>query len=156
MPNLTVAPGHTLAKNGGDAVGYQGRKAANTTNALFLSDSQGVMLAISTPQEGQHRAANRHDLYQIQELFKEICELLKEAGIELRGLFLNADPGFDSESFHQACEKEEIIANVKPNQRNSANQETLPYERGEHIFDEGLYEDRPVIEHAAPRWPMPG
>jgi transposase len=26
---------HTPAKNGGDAVGYQGRKAANTTNALF-------------------------------------------------------------------------------------------------------------------------
>ncbi len=27
---------HTPAKNGGDAVGYQGRKASNTTNALFL------------------------------------------------------------------------------------------------------------------------
>jgi hypothetical protein len=47
---------HTLAKNGGDAVGYQGRKSVNTTNALFISDNQGVMLAISTPQEGQHRA----------------------------------------------------------------------------------------------------
>jgi hypothetical protein len=51
-----VAPGHTAAKNGGEAVGYQGRKAANTTNTLFLSDNQGVMLAMFTPQEGQHRA----------------------------------------------------------------------------------------------------
>lgn len=134
---------HTPAKNGGDAVGYQGRKAANTSNALFLSDSQGVILSMSTPQEGQH-----HDLYQIQELFGEIGNLLKEAGIDLKGLFLNADPGFDSEGFRQACEKEEIIANVKPNPRNAASQETAPYERGKHVFDEELYKDRTVIEHA--------
>lgn len=33
-----------------------------------MSDNQGVMLAFSTPQEGNH-----YDLYQIQELFVEIC-----------------------------------------------------------------------------------
>ena len=43
---------------------------------MFISDNQGVMLSMSTPQEGQH-----HDLYQIKELFDELCELLKEAGI---------------------------------------------------------------------------
>lgn len=69
---------HTSAKNGGDAVGYQGRKSSNTTNALFVSDSQGIMLAMSTPQEGQH-----HDLFQIQTLFDEICNILKAAGINL-------------------------------------------------------------------------
>lgn len=134
---------HTPAKNGGDAVGYQGRKAINTTNALFISDNQGVMLAMSTPQEGQH-----HDLFQIQVLFEEICTLLKEAGINLKGLFLNADPGFDSSDFRQACENEEIIANVKLNPRNSANQEVQVYEKGTHIFDDELYRDRSVIEHA--------
>lgn len=134
---------HTPAKNGGDAVGFQGRKACNTTNALFMSDSQGVMLAMSTPQEGQH-----HDLFQIQALFDEICELLKAAGIDLRGLFLNADPGFDSADFVAACEKEEIIANVKENPRNSANSEQPIYESGRHVFDDELYVDRSVIEHA--------
>ena len=134
---------HTPAKNGGDAVGYQGRKACNTTNALFLSDNQGVMLAMSTPQEGQH-----HDLFQIQLLFDELCTLLKEANINLKGLFLNADSGFDSSDFVAACEKEEIIANVKGNLRNSANQELEPYESGTPIFDGELYQDRSVIEHA--------
>lgn len=134
---------HTPAKNGGDAVGYQGRKACNTTNALFLSDNQGVMLAMSTPQAGQH-----HDLFQIQELFDEICSLLKEAGINLKGLFLNADSGFDSSSFMVACEQEEIIANVKENPRNSTNQEQEPYQSGTHVFDDELYPDRSVIEHA--------
>lgn len=47
---------HIPAKNGGDAIGYQGRKACNTTNALFMSDNQGVVLGMSTPQAGQHRS----------------------------------------------------------------------------------------------------
>jgi len=134
---------HTPAKNGGDAVGYQGRKACKTTNALFLSDNQGVMLAMSTPQEGQH-----HDLFQIQVLFDEICTVLKAAGINLRGLFLNADPGFDSADFVVACESQEIIANVKANPRNSANPEAGVHESGTHVFDSELYQDRCVIEHA--------
>lgn len=134
---------HTPAKNGGDAVGYQGRKASNTTNTLFMTDSQGVMLAMSTPQEGQH-----HDLFQIQTLFDEICTMLKEVGIDLKDLFLNADPGFDSEEFRKACEKENIIPNIKPNPRNSANNEQEPYCSGTHIFDEELYKDRSVIEHS--------
>jgi transposase len=134
---------HTPVKNGGDAVGYQGRKACKTTNALFMSDSQGIMLAMSTPQEGQH-----HDLFEIQSLFDEICTILKKAGISLDGLFLNADPGFDSDSFQEACQKENIILNVKPNPRNSTNQETELSPIGTVIFDELLYEDRTVIEHA--------
>lgn len=134
---------HTPVKNGGDAVGYQGRKACKTTNALFVSDSQGVMLAMSTPQEGQH-----HDLFEIQSLFDEICTILKKAGISLDGLFLNADPGFDSDSFQEACRKENIILNVKPNPRNSTNQETELSPIGTVIFDELLYQDRTVIEHA--------
>jgi transposase len=134
---------HTPCKNGGDAVGYQGRKACKTTNALFMSDNQGVMLAMSTPQEGQH-----HDLFEIQSLFGEICTMLKEAGISLDGLFLNADSGFDSDSFREACEKENMIPNIKANPRNSTNQETELAPIGAVIFDELLYEDRTVIEHA--------
>lgn len=134
---------HTSAKNGGDAVGYQGRKACKTTNALFMSDNQGVMLAMSTPQEGQH-----HDLFEIQSLFNEICTMLKEADINLDGLFLNADSGFDSDSFREACEKENIIPNVKLNPRNSANQKAELTPIGTVIFDELLYKDRSVIEHA--------
>ena len=82
LSSIELDGGHTPAKNGVGAVGYQGRKAANTTNSLFLFDNQGVMLAKSTPQEKQH-----HDLYQIQELFNEICTLPKETGINLNRLF---------------------------------------------------------------------
>lgn len=143
LSSLELDGSHTPAKNGGDAVGYQGRKAAKTTNALFLSDRQGVLLAMSTPQQGHH-----HDLYQIQTLFNELCELLKAADINLKGLFLNADPGFDSAEFAAACDQEEIIANVKPNPRNAVRSAGRPYESGTHVFDDQLYQHRSVIEQA--------
>ncbi|WP_314006072.1 IS5 family transposase [Xanthocytophaga flava] len=148
LSSIELDGSHTRCKNGGDAVGYQGRKAAKTTSALFVSDNQGVMLAMSTPQEGQH-----HDLFQIQLLFEQICLLLKQAGINLKGLFLNADPAFDSVEFDIACQKEDIIANVKPNPRNSMGQNAATenkkaYQTRTHIFDDELYRDRTVIEHA--------
>lgn len=143
LSSLQCDGSHTPTKNGGDAVGYQGRKACKTTNSLFLSDNQGVMLAMATPQEGQH-----HDLFEIQTLFDELCQLLKKANINLDGLFLNADPGFDSEDFRKACEKEKIIPNIKPNTRNIKNENQPQILENKHIFDELLYEDRSVIENS--------
>lgn len=143
LSSVELDGSHTPAKNGGGAVGYQGRKSCKTTNSLFLCDNQGVMLSMSTPQEGQH-----HDLFQIKVLFQEMCRLLKEAGIDTGGLFLNADSGFDGESFRQACGDENINANVKPNPRNRAANDGQPYQSGTHVFDEELYKRRTVIERA--------
>lgn len=143
MSSVELDGSQTLCKNGGEAVGYQKRKSGEATNSLYLSDSKGIMLAMATPQEGQH-----HDLFEIRQLFEEICQMLKGAGIDIEGLFLNADPGFDSQDFKDFCEGKEIIANIKPNPRNKSPKDREPYESGTHIFDEELYKDRTVIEHA--------
>ncbi len=39
LSNVHLDGSHTLAKNGGAAIGYQGRKAGRITNALFLADN---------------------------------------------------------------------------------------------------------------------
>lgn len=139
LSRLSLDGSHTPSKNGGEAVAYQGRKSCKTTNALFIVDNQGVPLSMSTPQEGNH-----HDLYEINVLFDELCDMLKEAGISLDGLFLNADGGFDSRELKEACSKEGIIANIKPNPRNK--QEDEVSETGVNIFDDELYKGRYVIE----------
>lgn len=54
LSSLQLDGSHTPAKNGGGAVGYQGRKAAKTTTSLFLADNTGLMLACATPQAGNH------------------------------------------------------------------------------------------------------
>ena len=129
---------HTPAKNGGAAVGYQGRKKARTTNALFLADNRGQPLACATPQAGNH-----HDTFQLRTLFAEICDLLTAAGIRVEGLFLNADSGFDTSDFRQDCAARGIEANIARNRR-AADWQT----DDDTFFDPELYRRRTVVEHA--------
>jgi len=37
-----------------------------------------------------------------------MCELLKEADIDLDGVFINADAGFDAEGLRQQCSEKNI------------------------------------------------
>lgn len=79
-------------------MGYQGRKASNTSNRLLIADNSGQMVAMSTPQDGSH-----HDLFEIEKTFKEMIDQLEAAGIDTRGIFLNVDAGFDYNEFRGIC-----------------------------------------------------
>jgi transposase len=137
LSSVQLDGSQTLCKNGGECIGYQNRKAANSCNSLFLADNKGLMLACTHPIAGQH-----HDLFQIKQVFEELSELLKEAGIDIVGLFLNADAGFDSRPFRQQCSQMGIEANIAVNPRNRETAEAFVY------FDELLYKRRNVIEQA--------
>ena len=129
---------HTPAKNGGAAVGYQGRKKARTTNTLFLADNQGQPLACASPQAGNH-----HDSFRLAALFEEMCVLLESAGIPVAGLFLNADSAFDTSALRQACAARDIEANIARNRRATEWQTD-----NDTFFDSELYRRRAVVEHA--------
>lgn len=138
LSSVQLDGSHTTARCGGEAVGYQGRKSAKTTNSLFLSDDSGQLLTVSVPQSGEH-----NDLYQIRAVLEEMIAVLEQAGISSKGLFLNADPGFDSEELLTICTEKEIELNVKENKRNKkSNNDAYRY------FDEELYKRRTKIEHA--------
>jgi len=138
MSTVQLDGSHTPAKRGGEAVGYQGRKATKTTNSLFLCDNTGQMLAVSQAQSGQH-----NDLYKIETLLEEMMTVLEAADIDCKGIFLNADSGFDDKKLKRLCEEKDIQLNVKDNKRNRK-KSTLEYQ----YFDEQLYENRTKIERA--------
>lgn len=125
---------HTPAKRGGECVEYQGRKKLKTTNALYFCDRQGLPLAMSEPQKGNHA-----DVFEIKERVGEMAEGLKSCGLSTDGLFNNADAGFDAKDFRIALGEHGIIANVCPNPRNADPKE-------DYLFDEELYKERWVIE----------
>lgn len=127
---------HTRSKTGGESVGYQGRKSSNTSNCIFLCDNQGQMLSLGEPVSGEH-----HDLYNIEETLEKILSLLNDAEIEHKGLFLNADAGFDSKKLRHILEQKEMIANIKDNPRNGETKD-------EKYFDQELYKRRFKIEKA--------
>ena len=138
LSSVQLDGSHTRTRNGGQAVGYQGRKGAKTTNSFFVADNSGLMLACPTPQAGNH-----HDLFEIEKLFEKLCVLLESASINLKGLFLNADSGFDAQNLRLACERRDIQANIAANPRSAA-----PLTTEWTYFEEQLYKRRPVIEHA--------
>ena len=126
---------HTPAIKGGEEVAYQGRKKRKTTNSLYLTDRQGLPLAISLPKAGNH-----HDLHGIRPALDEMFNLVESADIPLDGLFINADSGFDSKVFRLTCAERGIFANVDFNPRNGENNEY------EYLLDDELYKDRYSIE----------
>ena len=136
LSSIQLDGSHTLAKNGGAAIGYQGRKAARTTNLLFLADNTGQPLACASPQAGNH-----HDVFDIETSFGELCTLVEEAQISLEGLFLNADSGFDSQNLRQECFRRGIETNIAVNPRSGKKEEAEDL-----YFDTELYRQRTAIE----------
>lgn len=125
---------HTPALKGGECVEYQGHKKHKTTNSLYFCDRQGLPLAMSEPQKGNHA-----DLYEIAQRVDELAAQLRECGLRTEGLFNNADAGFNAKSFRAALESHEIIANICHNPRNGEPAE-------DYLFDDELYKERFVIE----------
>ena len=126
---------HSSCIRGGEEVSYQGRKKRKTANSLYLTDKQGLVLAMSTPVSGNH-----NDLFNIEQTFEELTTMLEDATISVDGLFLNADAGFDADSLHQLCHQKNIIANIAPNRRNTT---------GDNVssaIDDDLYKERYSIE----------
>ena len=134
MSSVELDGSHTPALRGGENVAYQGRKKKKTTNAFFLTDKQGIPLAMSEPIAGNH-----NDLHQIEKYFNKILDTLNKAKIRIDGLFLNADAGFDSKELRDLCKKLEIFPNIAINQRNGTVDEDI-------FIDELLYEERYCIE----------
>ena len=133
MSGVDLDGSHTAALRGGEEVGYQGRKKRKTTNALYLTDRQGLPIAMSSPKSSEH-----HDVHDIEKVIGDMFNDLEKSHIRVDGLFLNADAGFDCDVLRGfLCEKE-VIANICINKRR---------ENADDIFvDDELYAERYSIE----------
>lgn len=134
MSSVDLDGSHTRVVRGGEAVGYQGRKKAMTTNALYLTDRNGLPLAMSNPVSGEH-----HDLYQIEKSMNTIFQTLQKAHISVDGLFLNADAGFDSKELRKQCADRGVFPNICFNKKNKEHDDN-------DYVDEILYKERYSIE----------
>lgn len=135
MSTVQIDGTHSRAVRGGQQVSYQGRKKSKTSNTVWLTDSVGNAIGFLPPLSGHH-----NDLYRLVEHMDSQMEILKACGIQVEGLFLNADAGFDSREFRDCCFRHGIILNAPLNRRNSSRLEE------DIIFDELMYQQRFVIE----------
>lgn len=103
---------HSFSKRDGECVGYQHRKKAKTSNALILTDGNGIPIAIGDILSGNH-----NDLYNVVPQFSEMIAHLNKVGICIENSALNADKGFDSKHFRKYCHQKKVIPNIKENVR---------------------------------------
>ena len=134
MSSVDLDGSHTTALRGGECCGYQGRKKRKTTNAIYVTDRQGIPLVMSTPVSGSH-----NDVYNISKVLPELFSDLKASALSVSGLFLNADAGFDTEQFRRGYHDHEVFPNVAFNKRRGK-------QREEEFLDELLYKQRYTIE----------
>jgi transposase len=130
---LNLDGSHATAKKGGEAVAYQGRKKAKTSNILPITDQNGYILATTDIVAGNH-----HDAFNLKPQLQAAFTSIKRLGVSIEGAYFNADSGFDTLDARKVCFNHHVIPNIAENKRNRKSAK-LGRKR---LFDATIYKDR--------------
>jgi len=104
---------NTVAKKGGDGIGYSGHKHQKGEKVLAIIDNNGYVLAPLPVAP-----VNKADIILLPEGLKGLKRVAKRTGLVLEGAYLNLDGGFDSKANRKAIFNAGLIPNIKENPRN--------------------------------------
>ena len=104
---------NTVAKKGGDGIGYSGHKHQQGEKVIAIIDNNGYVLAPLPVAP-----VNEADTVLLPEGLKALKRVAKRTGLVLEGAYLNLDGGFDSKANRKAIFKAGMIPNIKENPRN--------------------------------------
>src|SRR5918993_5908037 len=121
---------NTVAKKGGDGIGYSGHKHQRGEKVIAIIDNNGYVLS-PLPVAPVHRA----DTVLLPEGLKALKRVAKLTGLSLHGSYLNLDGGFDSKSNHKVIFNAGMIPNIKENPRH---RKTVKRGR-KRLFDQAIH-----------------
>ena len=104
---------NTVAKKGGDGIGYSGHKHQKGEKVLAIIDNNGYVLAPLPVAP-----VNEADTVLLPEGLKTLKRVAKLTGLGLTGSYLNLDGGFDSQTNRKAIFNAGLIPNIPENRRN--------------------------------------
>ena len=137
LSELNLDGTHAIAKKGGEAVAYQGRKKAKTTNVVPVTDGNGFIVASTGLLAGNH-----NDAYNLKPHLQEIFKAMKELSLDFQGAFFNADKAFDTKDACKTCFNHGVVPNIDENKRNRK-----ATKRGrKRFFDPEVYKRRFTCE----------
>ena len=103
---------NTVAKKGGDGIGYSGYKHQKGEKVIAIIDNHGYVLAPLPVAP-----VNEADTVLLPEGLKALKRMAKLTGLALNGAYLNLDGGFDSRSNRKVIFNAGMIPNIKENPR---------------------------------------
>jgi len=136
---LNLDGSHALAKKGGQAVAYQTRKRAKTSNILPVTDHNGYIIATTDIVAGNH-----NDMFELTPHLQAAFKAIKRLGLSIAGAFFNADSGFDTLAARKVCFNHHVIPNIAENKRNRK----YPKLGRKRLFDPAIYKDRFASERS--------
>jgi hypothetical protein len=131
--HLNLDGSHAPAKKGGEAVAYQGRKKAKTSNILPITDAKGFILATTGIVAGNH-----NDTFELKDNLRSAFKFIKRLGIAIAGSYFNADSAFDTKSARWTCFNHKLIANIAENKRSRKRAKRGP----KRLFNSAVYKLR--------------
>ena len=123
----------TMAKKGGDCVGFSGHKHMKSEKIVAFTDRNCNVLSPMTVAPG-----NRHEGPLFEKAFGFLKDILKRMGKSLLEILVSLDSAYDSKSNRKIIFNAGMIPNIKENKRNR--QKT---KRGrKRIYNEAIFEER--------------
>ena len=139
LSELIMDGTHTIAKRGGEAVSYQGRKKAKTSNIIPITDKNGNILASTGIIAGNH-----NDAFQLKQNLQNAFKSMKKLGLNFEGAYFNADAAFDTKDARKACFNHGLIPNIAENKRNRKKAK-----RGrKRLYNKEIYKRRYAVERS--------
>lgn len=125
---------NTVAKKGGQSIGYSGHKHQKGDKIVPIGDNAGNILApmVLAP-------VNQPDIVLLKEAIKALKSVCRRCGVQIpRNIPLNLDAGFDSKANRKVTWNAGLKPNIKENPRNRKK----PKRGRKRYFDPELYKQR--------------
>ena len=104
---------NTVAKKGGDGIGYSGHKHQRGEKVIAIIDNHGYVLSPLPIAP-----VNRADTVLLPEGLEALKRVVKLTGLSIQDSYINLDGGFDSKSNRKVIFNAGMIPNIKENPRN--------------------------------------
>jgi transposase len=104
---------NTVAKKGGDGIGYLGYKPQKGEKVIAIIDNHGYVLSPLPVAP-----VNEADMVLLPDALRVLKRVAKLLGWDLKGSYLNLDGGFDSKHNRKVIFNAGMIPNIKENPRN--------------------------------------
>jgi transposase len=134
---LHGAGSNTVAKKGGDGIGYSGHKHQTGEKVLAIVENNGFVLAPLPVAP-----ANEADTVLLSEGLNALKRVARLADLKIRGSYLNLDGGFDSRHNRKAVFNAGLVPNIKENPRNRK----TPKRGRKRLFNAAIHSLRLCVE----------
>lgn len=128
---------NTVAKKGGDGIGYSGHKHQKGEKIMAIVDQNGSILAPCPIA-----AVNVNDCVLLPKSLDELMRITRLLGESLEGAYMNLDGAFDSKNNRKLLQNRGLVPNIPENKRNRK----APKPGPKRWFDPVIHKCRLAVE----------